>query len=359
MTRHGFGGHEPFRVGLEEELLLVDPSTHALAHVGEEVLARMDVPESAAGPEAYSAEVELRSAPHGSAGEAADELRGLRARAREAGAVLLGMGLHPDARYGDVRLTEEERYRLLEQNMRGLVRRTPECAFHVHVGMPDPEAAIRAHNGLREHMPLFQGLSANSPFWFGMDSGLQSSRYALTRPFPPRGVPRPLRDMDEWQEVTGAAVAAGGYVDYTSLTWDVRPHPRLGTVEVREMDVQSRVEDAAALGALVQGLAAAAAERDQPRPTPSEALNEAAFRAARDGLDAEVPRAGALVPLRQAARAALDEARPRARELGSGAALEGLERILTEGCAAVRRRDAHERGGMAAQLAEAVAEMAS
>ena len=359
MTRHGFGGHAPFPVGLEEELLLLDPRTHELAHIGEEILARMDVPESSASPEAYSAEVELRSAPHRSAGEAADELRGLRARAREAGAVLLGMGLHPDARYGDVRLTEGERYRLLEQNMRGLVKRTPECAFHVHVGMPDAESAIRVHNGLREHMPLLQGLSANSPFWFGMDSGLQSSRYALTRPFPPRGVPRPLRDMDEWEEITSAAVAAGGYADYTSLTWDMRPHPRLGTVEVREMDAQSRIEDAAALGALVQGLAAAAAEREHHGSTSSEALNEAAFRAARDGVDAEVPRGGALVPLRQAAEAALDEARPRARELGSEAALEGVERILSEGCAATRRREAQERGGMAAQLSEAVAETAS
>ena len=359
MTRHGFGGHEPFRVGLEEELLLVEPDTHELAHVGEEVIRRMAVPESSAGPEAYSAEVELRSAPHESAGQAALELRALRARAREVGGVLLGMGVHPTARFGDVRLTTGERYRLLEENMRGLVRRTPECAFHVHVGMPDADSAIRAHNGLREHMPLFQGLTANSPFWFGQDSGLQSARYALTRPFPPRGVPRPLRDMAEWEEVTHAAVAAGGYVDYTSLTWDMRPHPRLGTVEVREMDVQSRVEDAAALGALIQGLAAAAVEGKVPQGTPSEALNEASFRAARDGLGARVPRDGALVPLREAARAALDEARRPARELGSDGALEGMERILREGCAAKRRREAHSRGGMAALLAEAVSETAA
>ena len=140
--------------------------------------------------------------------------------------------------------------------------------------------------------------------------------------------------MGEWEEVTSAAVAAAGYVDYTSLTWDLRPHPRLGTVELREMDVQSRVEDVAALGALVQGLAAAAAERPGGAPTPSEALDEAVFRAARDGLDAELPGDGGLVPLREAARAALEEARPPARELGSDAALEGVERILRDGPAA-------------------------
>jgi len=358
MTEYAFGSGAPFSVGLEEELLLVDAETHALAHVADEVLPRMGLPESSAGPEAYSAEVELRSGPRGSAEEAAAELRELRARARAAGAVLLGMGVHPSAALGDVRLTEGERYRLLEENMRGLVRRTPEGALHVHVGMPDADTAIRAYNGLREHLPLFQGLSANSPFWFGMDSGLESARYALTRAFPPRGVPRPLRDMAEWQEVTSAAVAAAGYVDYTSLTWDLRPHPRLGTVELREMDAQSRTEDVAALGALVQGLAVAATDREQAPPSPAEALDEAAFRAARDGLGARIPCDGRVVPLREAARAALEDARPRARELGSEAALEGVERILREGPASKRRRAAHERGGMAALLEDAVEETA-
>lgn len=337
----------------------MDSETHSLAHVGDQVLSRMGVPESSAGPEAYSAEVELRSSPSATADDAAGELRRLRSMAREAGATLLGMGLHPSAEHGDVEITDRDRYRLLEENMRGLVRRTPECALHVHVGMPDAEAAIRAHNGLREHLPLLQGLSANSPFWFGADSGLHSARYALTRPFPPRGVPRPLRDMEEWAEITDAAVAAGGYVDYTSLTWDLRPHPRLGTIEVREMDAQSRIEDAAAVGALVQGLAAAAVDEGPTAHSPSEALDEAVFWAARDGLGARVPHEGRIVPLREAAHIALDAAGPRARELGSGAALEGIERILREGCAAKRRRAAHERGGMSALLAEAVEETAA
>jgi carboxylate-amine ligase len=359
VTEFAFGNGAPFSVGLEEELLLVEPGTLVLADVSEEVLARMDVPETAASHEAYSAEIELRSGPRSSVADAADELRGLRARAREAGAVLLGMGVHPTAAMGDVRLTGHERYRLLEENMRGLVRRTPEGALHVHVGMPDAESAIRVYNGLREHLPLLQGLSANSPYWFGLDSGLESARFALTRAFPPRGTPRPLRDMAEWQEVTDAAVTAAGYVDYTSLTWDLRPHPRLGTVEVREMDAQSRIDDVAALGALVQGLALVAAERRHGAALPAEALDEAAFRAARDGLGARIPLDGRIVPLREAARTALDDARPRARELGSDAALEGIERLLRDGPGSKRRRAAHAEGGMAALLAQAVEETAA
>jgi carboxylate-amine ligase len=165
--------------------------------------------------------------------------------------------------------------------------------------------------------------------------------------------------MAEWQEVTDAAVAAAGYVDYTSLTWDLRPHPRLGTVELREMDAQSRIDDVAALGALVQGLALAAAEREPGPASPAEALDEAAFRAARDGLGARIPLDGRIVPLREAARAALHDATPRARELGSDAALEGIERILRDGPGSKRRRAAHAGGGMAALLAQAVEETAA
>ena len=354
-----FGQGSAFSVGIEEELLLVDPETHGLVHEAERVLPRMGVGEQRAGFEAFAAELELRSAPRTTPAEAAAELRELRATARGAGATLLGMGVHPTAEHGDVRITDSERYRKVDDTMRGLIRRTPECALHVHVGMPDERAAVRAHNALRCLLPLLQGLAANSPFWFGTDSGLASARYALTRAYPRRGVPRPLRDMDEWQEVTTAAVAAGGLDDYTSLWWDVRPQPRLGTVEVREMDVQADVEGSAALAALVQSVAARAAERPQRDAPPSEALNESSFRAARDGLAAEILHEGRVLPLAEAARATVEDCRAVARSLGSEDALAGVERILTEGCGADRRRAAFGRGRMPEVLREAVAETVS
>jgi carboxylate-amine ligase len=353
-----FGTGRPFSVGLEEELLLVDPETHGLVHEAERVLPRMGLPEERAGYEAFASEVELRSRPSASPTEAAEELRGLRATARGAGATLLAMGVHPAAEHGDVRITEHDRYRKVDDTMRGLIRRTPECALHVHVGVPDEETAVRAHNALRCLLPLLQGLAANSPFWFGVDSGLASARYALTRAYPRRGVPRPLRDLAEWEEVTAAAVAAGGLDDYTSLWWDIRPHPKHGTVEVREMDVQANLERSAALAALVQAVTARAAGTPTGNPPPSEALEESSFRAARDGLDAQILHDGRVVPLREAARATVANCLPAARELGCAEALEGIERILVEGCAAERRRAAFERGRMPAVLADGVAETA-
>ncbi|MFL5886681.1 MAG: glutamate-cysteine ligase family protein, partial [Thermoleophilaceae bacterium] len=195
---HAFGNSGGFTLGVEEELLLVDPETHRLAPVSEEVIPRMRLPATVAAHEAYAAEVELRSPPSRDTGEAIEALRSTRAAAREAGAVLMGAGVHPDGRLGDAPLVRHERYARVDDQMRGLIRRTPECALHAHVGMPDPETAIRAFNGLRPYLPLLEALSASSPFWFGLDSGMASARAALVRAYPGRGIPRAFHDFDDY-----------------------------------------------------------------------------------------------------------------------------------------------------------------
>ena len=164
----------------------------------------------------------------------------------------MGVGLHPDADCGDVQLVDSERYRRVEGEMRGLIKRTPECALHVHVGMPDPEAAVAASTGLREALPLIQGLGAGSAFWFGFDSGLASARSAMVRGYPGRGAPPPLRSWDEYLAELEAIGAGGGPQDHTMVWWDVRLQPRLGTIELRELDVQAGLDEAAGMAALVR-----------------------------------------------------------------------------------------------------------
>ena len=351
---HAFGSH--FAVGIEEEVLLVDPETHLLTPTAAQVLAAMGAPEATASHEAYAAQIELRSPPSRDAAEAGDALRSARAAALAAGATLMGVGLHPADTDGDSELVDAERYRRVARMMRGLFARTPEAALHVHVGMPDPETAIGAFNGLRSHLPLLQALSANSPWWFGRDSGLASARYALVRTYPGRGVPAAFPDFDAYMEATEQTLAAGGIDEYTLLWWDVRPHPKLGTVEVREMDVQTSVEDAAALGALVQGLALEAAEEGRAEAPPSDTIAMSTFRAARDGIDATILDRGALAPVRDVTRATVERIRPRVRELGSDAPLDGIGRMLESGGGAGRQRAAHARGGMRAALEQLVRE---
>src|SRR2546423_12057002 len=222
---HALGSE--FTVGIEEELLLVDPETLLLTPVAAQVLVAMGAPEATASHEAYAAQVELRSPPSRNATEAADSLRSARAAARAAGATLMGVGLHPADNDGDSELVDSERYRRVARMMRGLFARTPEAALHVHVGMPDPETAIRAFNGLRSHLPLLQGLSSNSPSWFGRDSGLASARYALVRTYPGRGVPAAFQDFDAYLEANEQTLAAGGNDAYTPPWRDGRPHPHV------------------------------------------------------------------------------------------------------------------------------------
>ena len=135
---HRFGEGEPFSVGLEEELLLVDADTLALAHVADQVLPGTGLPRERIDHEAFLAELEVRSEPSASVGEAIGQLAEGRAAAHTAGAILLACGLHPDATLFDVELVQSERYERVERQMQGLIKRTPECALHVHVGLPDP-----------------------------------------------------------------------------------------------------------------------------------------------------------------------------------------------------------------------------
>jgi carboxylate-amine ligase len=352
-----FGEGPAFALGVEDELLLVDPRTHALANTAVEVLDALDVPpgEGTAKPDTYAAMIELTTPVSPDAQAAVAAIDRLRARVRAAGATVIGAGVHPAAAFGDVVHFPAERYRLLERMMRGLLRRTPTAALHVHVGMPDAEAAIRAANGLREHLPVLGALAANSPFWHGRDSGLASARAPMFRAYRGAELPRAFRSYDDYAETIAATVAAGDLPDYTFLYWDVRPHPTLGTVEVRAMDAQSSLWSVAGLAALVHALARREAERHGPW-APREALVEASFAAARDGLDARLPLDGALRPAREVVAATLRLARPHARELGSEDALAGVERILAEGNGADRQRAAHARGGMEAVLALLVEE---
>ena len=342
--KHNFGTGEAFMIGLEEELLLVDAETLQLDHAANRVLPGMNLPVERAGHEAFLAESEVRSEPRASATEAVADIARGRAAIREAGGTPMAVGLHPDAGFGDVRLVDSDRYRRVEVEMRGLIKRTPECALHVHVAMPSPDAAVDALMGLREALPLIGALGAASPFWFGIDSGLASARSAVIRAYPGRGVPPPLRDWEDYLETLDGITLGGGPEDHTMVWWDARLQPRLGTVELRELDVQSGVEQTAGMAALAHAVARRAAEQPPSELSPAQALHWSSFRAVRDGLEAELLFRGRLRPVREAARELLDELS------GEDEALEGVERILSEGGAPARQRAIQAEGGMPALL---------
>jgi len=350
---HAYGRGESLALGVEEELLLVDPGTLALDHRASELLPRL---EGLVKPDVYEAEVETASPVSRSAAEAVAALAAVRERLREAGATLIGCGIHPDAPFGDAPHVPGDRYEAIAGSMRGFMRRTPTCALHVHVGMPDAESAIRALNGLRSYLPVLQGLAAHSPYWHGRDSGFASARAQLFRAFPRAVIPPHFASWAHYEDYVEGWLAAGDAPDYTFLWWDIRPHPQLGTVELRAMDAQARLGAVAGLAALVHGLALALLDGRADPPVPGPEIVESSFRAGRDGLAATVRWDGAMRPLGELAGEAIGIAREALRERGAGGALEEAERIVREGNGADRMRAAHAEGGMRAVLERLVAE---
>jgi glutamate---cysteine ligase / carboxylate-amine ligase len=353
MIEHAFGRGAAFSVGVEEELLLVEPPDYALAHSSSALLERLQLDERVARHDLYEAQIELSSRPSENAADAVRQLSELREAVRSAGATVIGSGIHPASRFGDVRLVDAERYAREAERLRGLVARTPDCALHVHVGMPDPETAIKVCNGLRNWMPMLEALSANSPFWHGSDSGFGSARRILRRGFPRVDIPPAFHDYAHYEEVVETVLEAGELDDYTFIWWEVRLQPKFGTVEVRAMDSQSSLATIAGLAVLVQGLAARLADDEAEEIVLREALSESSFRAGRDGLDATLYHREALRPVREVVAEAVALARA---ALGAEPALDEIDRILRGGNGADRQRAAHANGGILEVLELLVAE---
>jgi carboxylate-amine ligase len=349
---HAFGSGPPFTVGVEEELFLVDPVTGAQINASTAVQERVGPVRGTVERELHACQIELITDVCASAGDAIDTLDGLRRAVVATDAGLLGSGTHPSAAEGDAEITDKERYERI-RDLLGDAVATPVGGLHIHVGMPDPETAIRAFNGLRRHLPLLQALAANSPFRHGRDTGLASAREVTIRGWPRSGVPRAMRDFDDFCATAALLARAADVPDYTWFWWKLRPHPRLGTVEIRALDAQASLEDTAALVALTHCLVHHAAQSAPGLDPPAEVLEEGAFRAARFGVDAELPDPdGRLRPVTELLDAALALARDHADELDCADALDVLPALLRRGGGAGRQRAAHEIGGMGALLRE-------
>jgi carboxylate-amine ligase len=213
------------------------------------------------------------------------------------------------------------------------------------VAVDDPEKAIKVVNGLLPQLGPLLALSASSPFWRGEATGLASSRQMVFSAFPRSGPPPRFRDYADYAEVVGQLERSGCIADYTHIWWDIRLHPRLGTVEVRICDAVTRVEDAVAIAAYCQALVKQLSERyDAGDEIPSYhriLTSENKWLAARYGLEAPVMDLAAArrnrVPIARLIRRTLAEIEPHARELGSERELEGILEILARGSSSDRQ----------------------
>ncbi|HEX4107027.1 MAG TPA: YbdK family carboxylate-amine ligase [Solirubrobacteraceae bacterium] len=334
-------------LGVEEEVMLLEPQSGGLAHAIDELLPRL--PPELQGrvhPETHAAAAELATGVHRDAASAVGELRTLRAAVRETAysveLEVASAGTHPFAVWRETTVSGGPRSQILYGAMRELARREPSFALHVHVGVRDPEHAISAVNRMRPHLPLLLALSANSPFWQGRDTGLASARTPIFQAFPRVGIPRAFSGYEDYVRSVDLLLRLEAFPEPTFLWWDVRPQPSLGTVEIRIMDAQQTLADTAALVALVQCLVALELSEgySDERAAMPEVLVENRFLAARDGVRASLidPIRERLVPVAELVEELMPLLIPHAEALACVDELAGVERLLTDSGAA-RQRD--------------------
>jgi carboxylate-amine ligase len=344
---HHFTG-PPYTLGVEEELMIVDAKTMDLVSAIDEMIG--DVPPETEGqvkPELMQSVLEIATDVCRNVSEAAGQLDELRRRVRQTaekkGLTIGSAGTHPFARWEDQRIVDHERYHEILDALGFVVRQELLFGLHVHVGIDHPEKAIHVANGMRVHIPILLALSSNSPFWRGMATNLMSARTPLFRLLPRVGVPQRFDGWADYQSRIEFMVEAGAVADYTFLWWDVRPHPKLGTVEIRSCDAQTQLDHTIALTALIQSMCKELAEHYEAGfelgTFPHELLEENKWLAARYGLTGELidlPQS-ARVPARDLAGRVVERLRPHARELGSERELEVVFELIEGGSGAERQ----------------------
>jgi carboxylate-amine ligase len=345
VRQHRFGASPEYTLGIEEELMLIDVDDVGLASRIEPLVAA--VADARVKRELMQCQIELATSPQRTVAAAEEELRELRASVIRVGAQvgirLAGAGTHPFSLSECQPLTVYDRYRELAAALRYPLRREACFGMHVHVAVGSPDKAVRLIEPLLAELPLLLALSTSSPFWRGEPTGLHSTRTVVFQSLPRSGLPPAFASYEDYADGVGRLVAAGALPDHSYLWWDIRPHPRFGTIEVRVLDVQPRAADSAALAGVVQALVRHYGRRydDGERFPDADRLLVAENRwlAARHGLHAPMVAADsfASVPARRMVEHLLDRLADDAVALDATDALDRVATIVREGTSADRQ----------------------
>ncbi|THJ76262.1 glutamate--cysteine ligase [Candidatus Frankia alpina] len=342
-------------LGIEWELQLVDQQSRELrgeaTAILDELRAKIGERDAAkAKHELFESTVEVITGVCGSVGEATADLAGtvsvLRDLAERRGVGLMCSGTHPISDYAGQRITDDNRYSRLVNQMQWLARRLLIFGVHVHVGVRSPDKAMPIVNALMAHIPHFLALSASSPFWLGGDTGLASSRSQVFASLPTAGLPYPLEDWPRFESFMETLITSGTIETIREVWWDIRPHPNFGTVELRICDGLPTLMEVGAVAALAQCLVDrmnTQIDRGYRLPTPQRWLvQENKWRAARYGLDAQIliDGRGEVRSVRDDLVDLVEDLLPVAHRLGCAEQLNDVLVILATGASYTRQRAA-------------------
>jgi carboxylate-amine ligase len=369
-----FTGSERHTLGVELELCLVDPTTRELVSAATAVLD--DLAESAGGAshgglpeqhpkakhELFECTIEIITGICDTVADARDDLTGtlteVRDAARQRGLECISAGTHPFSTWRDQRISPDERYMELVDELQWTARRLAIFGAHFHVGVASGDRAIAIANALRDHLPVMLALSASSPFWSGEDSGLASARSKVFETLPTAGLNPRFENWREFEGLIDALIRAGCIRTIREVWWDVRPHADFGTVELRMCDAPPTLQEVAALAALAQALVAHLDDCFDQGTIPDRReewlVRENKWLAARHGIDAHLitDKDGRRSPMREVVDELLTVLEPKATALNCRDELLDVRTILERGPSYARQRAVRAAGGSATDVVD-------
>ena len=347
-----FTPSERSSLGVEWELELVDLDSRQLTSVSSEILRDIsddgDGEHPKAKHELLQSCVEVITGICGTVAEAEADLAATVADVQAAAAKynvgLMCSGSHPTTDWSTQKITDNDRYRLLVERNQWLARQLQIFGIHVHVGIRSPDKAIPIVNALLGYIGHFLALSASSPYWIGSDTGLASYRSKVFEGLPTAGIPYQLSGWDHFESYMEVLISTQTIQSVREVWWDIRPHPRFGTVELRICDGLPTLEEIGAVAALSQCLVERLdnqLDQGYTLPTPAPwVVRENKWRAARYGLDADllVDSAGRLRPVKAALMDLVEDLTPVARRLDCLNELHRIPGIVELGSSYLRQR---------------------
>ena len=343
----------PFTIGIEEEYLLVDKETFALAHAPDNLISacKQDL-EDKVSPEFLQCQIEIGTGVCHTIGEARSDLAHLRRTvARHAdsyGLAPIAASCHPFADWKDQHHTDKERYNKLRRDLAGVARRMLICGMHVHVGIPDEEMRIKLVNQLKYFLPHLHALSTSSPYWQGDDTGMNSYRLTVFDNLPRTGLPPYMKDWDQFSSTVQTLIDLDLIEDASKIWWDLRPSSKFPTIESRICDVAPRMEVTLTLAALTQCLTRMlwrkSVEGNGWRVVQNFMVAENRWRAQRYGVSEGLIDFGrkSLIPFPQAIDEILELIAEDALVLNCAAEVEAAKDILKDGTSADQQRRVHD-----------------
>ncbi len=318
-----YGSPKP-TIGVEVELFLLDKDTLELCPGAQTIIQEFDG-DPHVKEELLDSIIEINTAICDDVSQVREDLKGrinkvIRA-AEKHNMKMMGMGMHPRARWVDQTITKKDRYVQLVEKLQWPVRRLLITGVHVHIGVHSGEKAIAVTNGLARYIPHMIGLSANTPFEYGELTGLASTRTKLFEAMPTTGIPPELLNYSSFQKFMRTLIKAKSISSIREVWWDIRPHPGFGTVETRAFDCVPTLDEIVNLAAftqcLVKGLSDHYDDGTQLPILDRWIIKDNKWRATRWGLDADfiVDETGNQQSLKSAILETIDKLLPIGKEL--------------------------------------------